>query len=122
GFNLLARLGDQQHLERGFFLTAAFFVHSGSRKHLKRPAEIEDLYFIKDYDPDSFAIHSNYWENLTSAVSGGGTLPLKCKQDAQSRAAHSRPIRPIFHSMGGGALVATPPARALSYRCMRYRP
>jgi hypothetical protein len=62
GFNSLARFGDQQHLEGGCFLASTFFVQPSGRKHLKGTAEIEDLYFIEKYDPDSFAIHSNYWK------------------------------------------------------------
>src|SRR5215472_1780709 len=62
GFHWLAGLRDQQHLERGCFLTATFFVQPSNRKYLEGATEIEDLYFIKNHDSDSFAIHSSYWE------------------------------------------------------------
>jgi hypothetical protein len=75
-FNWLAGLRDQQHLERGWLLAAVFFVQPGNGKNLKRPAEIEDLHFIENYDPDSFAIHGNIsplYQNFHHRLRFGGS-------------------------------------------------
>jgi hypothetical protein len=73
------------------------FVQTSGRKHLKRAAEIEDPYFIENYDPDSFAIHGNLAEHTD-------TLLL-----------HSKDSRPHSVNLGRQRLRPAISGRSLNY-------